>query len=892
MSANKKKQNGLIIYEEIITTHVNADFDALASMIAAGKLYPDAALVFPGSQEKNLRNFFLQSASYLFNFAKLKQVDFDHIKKLIIVDTRQKDRIGRFAELLDRDDIEIHLYDHHPDTKDDIHGVREVVRETGATTTIIVDLIRENNIPLNQDEITIMCLGIHEDTGSFTFSSTTPSDHMAASWLVDQGANLNIVSEMLSRELTSEHIWILNDLTKSATKSIINGVDVVISTIIREQYMGDLAVLVHKYMDMENIEVLFVIAEMGDRIYLVGRSRLNDVNVAEIVSSFGGGGHSSAASATIKGKTIVQVERSIKALLRSRINPQKLVKDTMSAPVIQIRPEGEIKDASILMTKYNINVLLVIDKNKRLLGYITRQILEKAVFFGLGNIQVREYMNIDIKTIGPDASLSQAKDTIIKDRLRLLAVVEDDIVIGVITRTDLLSILVGGPEVPDFIHEFRNASHFTRKKNIASLLKERLPRRVIEIFKEFGDTADTLGYAAYLVGGLVRDILLKQENLDVDVVVEGDGIAFAREYAANHDVRVRSHKKFGTAVLIFPNGFKVDVATARMEYYETPAALPTVEISSLKMDLFRRDFVINTLAIKLNKRDYGTLIDYFGGQNDLKEKVIRVLHNLSFVEDPTRVLRAIRFEQRFGFKISKLSQTLMKNTVKINSFKDLSGRRLYLELKLILMENQPVQAIERMNQFDLLQFISPEIKYTKELQSLLESIVGVISWFNLLYLEEPFQPWKIYWHGLTSQLDKKEMKRLAQRMQMNELEKKRMVSQAMEINTVLSQIFKIRRDSNYAIYTLLSQYDTEILLYMMARTNNEQTKKWISFYFNDLRKVKVRLQGSDLKMMGFKPGPVFKKIFSRLMEARLNNQLNTKEEEIEFIRKEFKNHLK
>ena len=586
------------------------------------------------------------------------------------------------------------------------------------------------------------------------------------------------------------------------------------------------------------------------------------------------------------------MDRSIKALLRSRINPQKLVKDTMSAPVIQIRPEGEIKDASILMTKYNINVLLVIDNNKRLLGYITRQILEKAVFFGLGNIQVREYMNIDIKTIGPDASLSQAKDTIIKDRLRLLAVVEDDIVIGVITRTDLLSILVGGPEVPDFIHEFRNASHFTRKKNIASLLKERLPRRVIEIFKEFGDTADTLGYAAYLVGGLVRDILLKQENLDVDVVVEGDGIAFAREYAANHDVRVRSHKKFGTAVLIFPDGFKVDVATARMEYYETPAALPTVEISSLKMDLFRRDFVINTLAIKLNKRDYGTLMDYFGGQNDLKEKVIRVLHNLSFVEDPTRVLRAIRFEQRFGFKISKLSQTLMKNAVKINSFNDLSGRRLFLELKLILMENQPVQAIERMNQFDLLQFISPEIKYTKELQSLLESIVGVISWFNLLYLEEPFQPWKIYWHGLTSQLDKKEMKRLAQRMQMNELEKKRMVSQAMEINTVLSQIFKIRRDSNYAIYTLLSQYDTEILLYMMARTNNEQTKKWISFYFNDLRKVKIKLQGRDLKMMGFKPGPLFKKIFSRLMEVRLNNQLNTKEEEIEFIRKEFKNHLK
>jgi len=250
---------------------------------------------------------------------------------------------------------------------------------------------------------------------------------------------------------------------------------------------------------------------------------------------------------------------------------------------------------------------------------------------------------------------------------------------------------------------------------MAALLKERLPRKIIQLFKKFGLVADMLEYDVYLVGGLVRDILLKRENLDVDIVVEGDGIQFAHEFAKHYESRVRSHRKFGTAVLIFPDGFKVDVATARMEYYESPGAPPVVETSSLKMDLFRRDFVINTLAIKLNKRDYGTLIDYFGGQNDLKEKVVRVLHNLSFVEDPTRVLRAIRFEQRFDFKISKLSQTLMKNAVKINCFKDLSGRRLYLELKLILMENQPVQAVRRMNQFDLLQFISPEIKYSKEL---------------------------------------------------------------------------------------------------------------------------------------------------------------------------------
>jgi tRNA nucleotidyltransferase (CCA-adding enzyme) len=146
-----------------------------------------------------------------------------------------------------------------------------------------------------------------------------------------------------------------------------------------------------------------------------------------------------------------------------------------------------------------------------------------------------------------------------------------------------------------------------------------------------------------------------------------------------------------------------------MEYYESPAAPPTVETSSLKMDLFRRDFSINTLAIKVNKREYGALVDYFGGQKDLKEKVIRVLHNLSFVEDPTRVLRAIRFEQRFGFRIDKLTLSLIRNAVNINCFEALSGRRLFLELKLLLKERAPLQGIHRMNEFRLLQIISPEI---------------------------------------------------------------------------------------------------------------------------------------------------------------------------------------
>jgi len=211
-SRQKRKKKIQEIHEEVITTHVNADFDALASMLAASKLYPDASLAFPGSQEKNLRNFFLNSTFYLLNITKVKKIDIDAVKRLILVDTRQKGRIGNFARLADREDVEIHVYDHHPAASDDVRGQVEVIRRIGSNTALMIDIIRKRGIPVSAEEATIMCLGIHEDTGSFTFSSTTSEDYEAAAWLAAQGADHNVISDMLTRELTTENLWLLNDL--------------------------------------------------------------------------------------------------------------------------------------------------------------------------------------------------------------------------------------------------------------------------------------------------------------------------------------------------------------------------------------------------------------------------------------------------------------------------------------------------------------------------------------------------------------------------------------------------------------------------------------------------------------------------------------------------------
>ena len=159
---------------------------------------------------------------------------------------------------------------------------------------------------------------------------------------------------------------------------------------------------------------------------------------------------------------------------------------------------------------------------------------------------------------------------------------------------------------------------------------------------------------------------------------------------------MRGYEKFGTAVVLFPDGFKIDVATARHEYYASPGALPTVETSSIKRDLYRRDFTINTLAVSLNTKTFGQLIDFFGGARDIKEKVIRVLHNLAFVEDPTRIMRAIRFSSRFSFGISKHTLTLMKGALKMQMFDKIEGKRLLNELIHILNEKNPLPALAMM----------------------------------------------------------------------------------------------------------------------------------------------------------------------------------------------------
>lgn len=868
----------------LITAHANADFDALAAIVAAARLYPGAVLVFPGTQERNLRNFFIESATYMFGFKQARDIDLTTVRRLVVVDTRQRARIHHVEQVLENPDLEIHLWDHHPDTEDDLPATFSRVLPWGATTTIIVHELRDRGMTLSRDEATMLGLGIYEDTGSFTFNSTTPHDFAAAAWLREQEMDLNTISELITRSLTSEQVQALNALLESATTHEIRGISVVIAEASMDAYMGDFAVLAHKMMDMENIKVLFAMARMGDRVQVVARSRLPDVDVGAICKTLGGGGHTYAASASVKDKTPQQVRDELFGLLYLAINPEVCARDLMSAPVVGVDEDRSIRDAEEIMNRFGLKAVPVFAAGTRVcVGYLEYQTATRALTHGLGDMPVTEYMQRKPRVVRRETGLQEVMDIIVGSRQRLVPVEDDGNVIGVVTRTDLINAIVEEPaRIPEaLLPESR------KERNISALLKDKLPAVLYDLLQHAGHLGDRLGVAVYTVGGFVRDILLDRPNLDLDLVVEGDGIAFARVLAAELGGRLREHDKFKTALVIFTdaNGVeqRVDVATARLEYYEYPAALPTVELSSIKMDLFRRDFTINALAVQLDGAHFGRLVDFFGAQRDMKDKGIRVLHSLSFVEDPTRILRALRFSVRYDFTIGPQTQRLIKNALGLGLIGRLSGPRIFHELCLIFAERDPVSCLTQMQSYDVLEAIHPHLKLSPSKVDLLEATAQVLNWYRLLYLEEEPQYWLAYLMALCMNIKYKEAAQVADRLALPPAARQDFIATREKVRHTGPKVEQWIRDggSPSELYALLKPLALEGVLYMMARTRTEELRMHVSHFLTKLQHERLDITGDDLLTMGLPPGPAFGRVLHRILLAKIDGDAPTRNIQLE-----------
>lgn len=865
---------------EIITSHTNADFDALASMIAAKKLYPAAKIVFAGSQEKSMRDFFLESAFYAMEADRLRDVEVEKISRLIVVDNRSPARLGKLANALNHEGISIHIYDHHPAMEGDLRGEFEIVQEVGATTTIMVELLREKNISISSLEATLFALGIYEETGSLTFVSTTKRDAEAVAYLIECGAMLNVVSDFVSRELSPDQVSILNSLIEAAASYDISGVRVVISAADTVHFVPDLANIAHKMREREAIDVLFLVVQTGDKTHLIARSRLPQIHVGNVLTEFGGGGHATAASAVVRDLTYLQAKERLIDILKHQIKPGRLAKEIMTSPVKTLPSGSTIAEAGDVMTRFSVNVLPILEGSKYE-GIITREVVQKSLFHGFSKERVEHFMTSGGPTAVPDMPMEQVERMMIEERQRFIPVLEKSgTLVGAITRTDLLRSL----------HEQRlddlpktGEAGFRSIRHIKGLLEERVPQNVKHALRMVGEVADEAGFPVYLVGGIVRDLIMRRPNFDIDIVVEGDGITFADMLVKKHGGRMKAHVKFGTAVVMLPNALKLDIATARIEYYKEPAALPTVELSSIKKDLYRRDFTINTLAVRLNSKRFGELIDFFGGLRDIKDHTIRVLHNLSFVEDPTRVLRAIRFEQRFSFHLSKHTLNLIKTAVAMKVFNRLSGSRIYAEIILMFSEADPLKLLKRMDELDILKFIHVGLKNTGDTELLFSRISETLTWFKLLYLDIKIDVSFIYLLALFDRLKATAFEEALERLSVPPRMRAQMRASRERYPQVLYAFYKESEMPHSRIYDLLHPLETETILFMMAKATKEQARKDISLFLTHLREIKIELTGNDLKKMGLSPGPAYKRILSELLDKKLDGTIATREEELKFV---------
>ncbi len=878
---------------EVITTHINADFDGLASMVAAKRLYPEARLVFPGTGERSVQDFIERAELLPVKLERARDLDLDSVTRLILVDIKMRGRLGPLDGVAGREGVELVIFDHHPRTDRDHKGAVTHVEEVGANSTLMAELLEEKGIPLSPREATLLALGIYEDTGMLTFASTTPRDIRAAARLLEQGADLALIPHLLSRELSPEQVGLLDELLQTVRVHDLSGLPVAVATASTPGYVGDLALVVHKLVDMKNLEAFFAAVRMGDRTFLVGRSRLPELSASAVAGEFGGGGHPTAASASLRGISPEELEERLLPVLRRIAAERKSARSLMSSPAITVAPGDPLSRAHQVMTRYNINSLPVLE-GERLVGLVTRGVTERATRHGLAEAPVSEYMTTEFLSVPEGAPLEQVEEIIVERRQRVLPVLDGEgKVSGVISRTDLLESMhedlarvrrgpgdeggrEGGEEAP------------RRVRNLREVLRETLSPEVHDLLRRAGETASRMGYHSYLVGGMVRDVLLRNPTLDLDLLVEGDGIAFGRRLAKSLKARIRTHRKFGTAKLILPSGQAVDVATARTEWYESPGALPTVESGSLKLDLYRRDFSINALALRLDPGRFGEVVDFFGGQRDLREKTIRVLHNLSFVEDPTRIIRAVRFEQRFGFRIGRHTGELLKSAAGRGYLGKAQGTRLFGELAALLREAHPERGLARLQQLGVLAALHPSLSFGPAEEEATARTLEAISWHRLLYLPEAADQARVLFHVLALGRKEKDREGLLAALGVGEVRGARYLAGWRALAATADALADRRTPlSPSRAARLLSRLPLEELLALMGSSRRQETVKAVSHYITHQRRDRRLLDGNALQALGYPPGPLLGRILDAVQDARWDGKVSTREEEEQLVGREF-----
>lgn len=849
---------------ELILTHENADFDAVASVLAASKLYPDALPVLPQRQNQNVVRFLTLYRNGL-PFVLQQDLRIKSVHRVVLVDTQRTIAIKNL-----RKNIETEIIDHHPlsvelDAPQTFH-----YEDVGALTTFFVEQIQEKGVLLTSLEATLLLLGIYEDTGSLCYGTTKPRDLQAAAWLLQQRALLDIVRRFLNPSMNEEQQGLFETLLKNTDTRLVEGYDISIAVAEVDRYISEISIVAHRLRDVLDSSALFVLVAMPSGLLMVARSVEDAIDVGTIAQLLGGGGHNRAAAATVRELSLTETLALIWNVLQTQVHPAVRVADLMSYSAHTVDANKPLRDIVRRLRQVGHEGYPVVDHDL-LVGLLTRRDLDRADEHGLLDMSVRDIMSAGQVKLLPEDSVFTLEQRMLESGWGQIPVTNPEgKIVGIVTRTDLIK------------HWSRTHPTQTKAYEIieAGRFESVLGSPIAQIINQVAEVAQEKGIGLYLVGGVVRDLLLGRPNLDLDFVVEGDAIQFAEAVKAQLGGQVYAFKPFGTAKWVMSKQVEaldhIDFASARFEFYEHPTALPTVYSSSIKLDLQRRDFTINSLAAQVSPSAFvGRILDYYGGLRDLESRCIRVLHSLSFIDDPTRILRAVRFEHRLMFQIEERTATLMVTALPM--LQRVTGERLRNEINLLLKEQNPEQGLLLLQQRDILLAIHPELNFTSEQITKF----GQVRQGNRPWQSDQLIQLDLDWHLLAAPMTSDQVLSISERLLIG-----RGMGESLIDAAHIYEFFK-----NAQISALLPSQITHVLrtasetalIAVWLLLDDSKARNAIQRYWLEWRHVKPLTNGDTLRDMGLRPGPCYSRILTRIRIARLDGKIFTDSEERAFL---------
>lgn len=946
---------------DLILCHTTADFDAVGAAVGLTRLRPGSRIVLTGGAHPAVRDFLaLHRDEY--PLIERRSVPPNKIRSLVVVDTQQRDRLGKAAEWFDLPHLaEIIIYDHHLETDRDIPATHLEIEAVGATTTLIVEKLQAaiasceiHQTPvLTPFEATVMALGIHVDTGSLTFDHSTPRDASALAWLMAQGVSLRVITEYVDPALSP----ILQDLLATALENLqtetVRGHTISWVLLRTDSYVPGLSSLASRLIDLTETEALLLGNAYGnadtelERLAIIGRSRIDDTNLNQLFQPLGGGGHARAASVVCRQVNAVETLEKLAVALAQQIPHPPTARELMSSPVRTIRPEISISEAHRILLRYGHSGLSIVNEQDQLVGIISRRDIDIALHHGFSHAPVKGYMTPQLKTIAPETSLPEIEELMVTYDIGRLPVLERGNLVGIVTRTDVLRQL----------HQQQKPATLAAPgcipgltcTSIQMLLQERLAPPLWQLLQTAAQMAGERGWQLFLVGGCVRDLLLanSEEPLlltDIDLVVDGYHLGGNRpknqlNSQTNFDLKTCDHRaknasdadfspaielaqtlrkhypkarldvhgQFKTAALLWHkdpelNSLWIDIATARTEFYRYPAANPEVEASSIRQDLYRRDFTINALAVRLtainpnNSQSIGELLDFFGGLTDLQERKIRVLHANSFIEDPTRIYRAVRFAVRLGFEIEPQTEAYIRYAINSGIYerkplKPGAGEstrrvpaletRLKTELKYILQAPYWQRALKLLGDLSALRCLHP----TLELNASLWWQVRLVNrCLQRLDPQRHLEHWQLRLEIIIAALEPDYRPLVATHLQLPADVITRLAQLEPAKIQLISQSCHCHQPSQWV--KLFQQYDLPLLI-LVAAHSPRSLRRRIWQYLTVWKTVKAPLNGNDLKQLGYKPGQLFKQILDHLLAAQLDGLLQNSEQVQSFLKKNY-----